>query len=349
MKTNSQTLTRRTFVRRAATAAATAAFGPAILRAAAAPKYHIRLATIAFEGTSFHQAIQQLAADWQKLSNGEVKLSIFAGGSMGDEGDVVRKIRNDRLQAGMLTSVGLAEVDRAITALQLMPIMFRNWEEVDHVREKLRARLEKTFLDKGFVMLFWADAGWVRYFSRKPAVTPRDLKPIKVWAMRGDTEGVALMKDYYQPVQLNAKDILTSLETGMIDAVPIVPVLANAGQIVTAAKNMIDLKWVPVVGATVVQRKVWESIPADLRQRLAEAANQRGALIRAQSRKEDDQAIAAMEKRGLKVHPVPPAALAEWQAVADDAYPKIRGKIVPADLFDEVRKLLTEFRATPKA
>ena len=157
------------------------------------------------------------------------------------------------------------------------------------------------------------------------------------------------MKEYYQPVQLNAKDILTSLETGMIDTVPIVPVLANAGQIVTATKNMLDLKWVPVVGATVVQRKVWESIPAELRQRLAEAADQRGAEIRVRSRKEDDLAIAAMEKRGLKVHPVPPAAQAEWQALADGAYPKIRGKIVPADLFDEVRQLLAEFRAARKA
>jgi len=345
MKFNSSPLTRRAFVRRAATtAAATAACFPAVLRAAAAPKYNIRLATIAFEGTSFHQAIQQLAADWQKLSNGEVKLSIFAGGSMGDEADVVRKIRNDRLQAGMLTSVGLAEVDRSITALQLMPIMFRTWEEVDHVREKLRARLEKTFSDKGFVMLFWADAGWVRFFSRKPAVRPRDLKPMKVWAMRGDTEGVELMKDYYQPVQLNAKDILTSLETGMIDAVPIVPVLANAGQVVGATKHMIDLKWVPVVGATVVQRKIWETIPANLRQQLAAAAEKRGVEIRERSRKEDDLAIAAMQKRGLQVHPVPPDAQAEWDKLANEAYPKIRGKIVPADFFDEVQRHLAEFR-----
>lgn len=342
-------MNRRTFVRRAGLTLATSACLPLVARAAAAPKYHLRLATIAPEGTSFHQSIQQLADDWQKISNGEVKLSIFAGGSMGDEADVVRKIRNDRLQAGMLTSVGLAEVDRSITALQLMPIMFRSWEEVDYVREKLRARLERTFSDKGFVMLFWADAGWVRFFTRTPAVTPSDLKPMKVWAMRGDVEGVELMKDYYQPVQLNTKDVLTSLETKMIDAVPIVPVIANAGQFVGSTKHMIDLKWVPVVGAVVVQRKVWETIPPELRKQLAAAGEKRGEEIRVRSRKEDELAIAAMQKRGLQVHPVPPAAQAEWDRLAEGAYPKIRGKIVPADFFDEVQKLLAEFRATKKA
>jgi len=348
MKIPSRSLNRRAFVRRAGFAAAGAALFPAVLRAAAAPKYHLRLATIAFEGTSFHQSIQQLASDWQKLSNGEVKLSIFAGGSMGDEADVVRKIRNDRLQAGMLTSVGLAEVDRSITALQLMPMMFRSWEEVDYVREKLRQRLEQAFAEKGFVMLFWADAGWVRFFSRNVAISPRDFKPLKVFAMRGDSEGVEVVKDYYQPVQLNTKDILTSLETKMIDAVPIVPVLANAGQLVGAARHMVDLKWVPVVGAVVVQRKVWETIPAELRKQLAAAGEKRGEEIRVRSRKEDELAIAAMQKRGLQVHPVPPDVHSEWQRLAAGAYPKIRGKIVPAEFFDEVERLLTEFRTTNK-
>jgi TRAP-type transport system periplasmic protein len=346
MKSNLMKLNRRSFLHTATLAGAALAF-PSVSRGAAA-KINIRLATIAFEGTSFHQNIQLLADDWQKLSGGEVKLSIFAGGSMGDEADVVRKIRNDRLQAGMLTSVGLAEVDRSITALQLMPLMFKTWEEVDYVREKLRARLERTFADKGFTMLFWADAGWVRYFARKPAVTPTDLKPLKVWAMRGDTEGFELMKHYYQPVQLNAKDILTSLETQMVEVVPIVPVLANAGQFVTVAKHMIDLRWVPVVGATIVQRKIWETIPADVRAKLAAAAEKRGAEVRQQSRKEDELAIAAMQKRGLQVHPVNAAAQAEWDAVAKDSWPKIRGKIVPADLFDEVQRLLADFRSAKK-
>lgn len=343
----SKLITRRAFVRQTAVTAAAAFAFPAITRAAA-PRFNVRLATIAFEGTSFHQVIRLLGDDWQKLSGGEVKLSVYAGGSMGDEVDVVRKMRNDRLQAGMLTSVGLAEIDRSITALQLMPLLFRSWDEVDYVREKLRSRLEKAFLDKGFVMLFWADAGWVRFFCRQEAVSPRDFKPLKVWAMRGDTEGVDIMKHYYQPVQLDAKDILTSLETRMIDAVPIVPVLANAGQVAGAAKHMVEMKWTPVVGATVIQRKLWETIPADLRAKLAAVAEQRGSEIRARSRKEDELAIAAMQKRGLQVHEVPPAAMAEWEAVAQEAYPRIRGKVVPADFFDESTRLVAEFRAKKK-
>jgi TRAP-type C4-dicarboxylate transport system substrate-binding protein len=267
---------------------------------------------------------------------------------MGDEVDVVRKIRADRLQAGMLTSVGLSSVDRSITALQLMPMMFRTWEEVDYVREKLRPQVEKAFAEKGFVMLFWADAGWVRYFCKKPVISPLEMKSMKVWAMRGDGEGLEIVKDYYQPVQLNAKDILTSLDTGMLDVVPIVPVLADAGQFVSVTKHMLDLKWVPVVGASVVQKKIWDAIPADLRQKLAEAAEKRGAEVRVRSRKEDESAIAAMQKRGLQVHAVTPQAQADWEKAARAAYPRIRGKIVPAPLFDEVEQLLADFRAGKK-
>lgn len=349
MKTEPLMQSRRRFLRgTGATVAASIAF-PAILRAAGAPKFNIRLATIAFEGTSFHQTIRLLGDDWQKLSGGDVKLTVFAGGSMGDEVDAIRKIRANRLQAGMLTSVGLAEIDRSISALQLMPMMFRTWAEVDHVREKLRPQLEKAFSDKGFVMLFWADAGWVRYFCRKKILTPAEMKPMKVWSMAGDSEGAEVLKDYYRPVQLSAKDILTSLDTGMVDVVPIVPVLADAGQFVSATKHMLDLKWVPVVGATVVQKKLWDAIPADLRSKLAAAAEKRGAEVRERSRKEDETAIVAMQKRGLQVHAVTPEAQAAWEQTARSAYPKIRGRLVPEDLFDQVERLLKEFRASQGA
>src|SRR6266498_61015 len=117
----------------------------------------IRLATLAPAGTSLHQALQVMRQKWLQASNGEVQLTLFTNGTMGDEAQMVQRMRVGQLHAAMVTVVGLSDIDRSVTALQYMPMMFRSLDEVDFVREQLRARLEQKLLDKGFVVLFWAD------------------------------------------------------------------------------------------------------------------------------------------------------------------------------------------------
>ena len=128
---------------------------------------------------------------WIEATNGQVVLTIYTDGVMGGEAEVVRRMRIGQLQAGMLTVVGLSEIDRSVTALQYMPMMFRSLAEVDFVREKLREQLEKRLLDKGFVALFWGDAGWIRFFSRETALHPADFKRLKLFAWTGDEPQIA--------------------------------------------------------------------------------------------------------------------------------------------------------------
>src|SRR5262245_28066903 len=154
----------------------------------------VKLATLAPKGSSFHQTLQAMGEKWKQAPDGGVTLTIFTDGAMGGEADMVRKMRVGQINAAMLTASGLAEIDPSVTALQLMPLAFRNWEEVDFVREKLRAKLEQTLLEKGFVVLFWADGGWVRYFSKKPILTPDDLKKMKVFVTVGNPESDDIMK-----------------------------------------------------------------------------------------------------------------------------------------------------------
>ena len=51
-----------------------------------------------------------------------------------------------------------------------------------------------------------------------------------------------------------------------------------------------------------------------------------------------------MQRRGLQTHALTPEAETAWLALAEKTYPMIRGKKVPADTFDEVRRLLAEYR-----
>jgi TRAP-type transport system periplasmic protein len=312
----------------------------------AANPVQIRLGTLAPSGSSFHTALVEMGQKWRDMSAGSVKLTIYPDGTQGGEADMVRMMRAGILTAGMFTVVGLSEIDPSVGGLSFLPLTFRSWEEYDYVVEKLSPRLEKLLLDKGFVVLFWGDAGWVRFFSKTPAVHPDDFKQLKMFTWAGDAHQVDLMKSLgYHPVPRETADILPGLRTDLINAIPLPPNQAMLGQCYTVAKNMLALKWTVLSGAAIIRKDTWDKISPDLQKQLLSTAAVAGAKIRASDRKEDEESITAMQKKGLVVNPITPQAEAEWQRLTKVIYPEIRGKVVPADIFDEVQRLVAEYRA----
>ena len=306
----------------------------------------VRLGTLAPSGSSFHTALVEMGQKWRDMSGSSVKLTIYPDGTQGGEADMVRMMRAGILTAGMFTVVGLSEIDPSVGGLSFLPLTFRSWEEYDYVVEKLSPRLEKLLLDKGFVVLFWGDAGWVRFFSKSSAVRPDDFKQFKIFTWAGSAYQVDLMKALgYHPVPRETADILPGLKTDLINAIPLPPNQAMLGQCYTIAKHMLALKWTVLSGATIIRKDTWDKIPPDIQQNLRSAAAVAGAKIRASDRKEDEDSIAAMQKKGLVVHPLTPQAEEEWQKLTKVIYPELRGKVVPADIFDEVLRLVAEFRA----
>lgn len=301
--------------------------------ATAAEKKELRIATVAPAGSSFHKRLQSLGAEWSRGPGG-VSMNIYPG-TQGGELQIVRRMRVGQIQGAMLTSVGLGQLDRSVTALQLMPLMFRNWEDVDRVRERLRPELEKRLRDAGYVVMFWADAGWVRYFSRTPIRSVRDLKPMRVFASSGDPDSIDMMKDYYTPVVLEPDQILLGLRNGMIDALPVPAFLANFNQVATYAPYMLDLNWAPITGALVVTEKAWKQLDPATQAWLKESSDRAGDEMRRASRAEDEQAVQAMkEKHGLKIVSLTPEADREFRTEVARIYPRIRGKLVPETMFD---------------
>ena len=338
-------VTRRLVARWVGLAAAVLALAAPALPAAAQEGVKIRLGTLAPKGSTYHRALQEMGEKWRQAQGPGSSFIVYTDGTQGGEADMVRRMRLGQLNAAMVSVVGLMEIDRSVAALQYMPLVFRDWAEVDYVREKLRPDLEKRMLDKGFVVLFWGDVGWARYFSKEPALTPADFKKTKMFVWSGDNDQVDLMKAMgYQPVPLETADILPGLQTGLITALPISAYYALAGQFDTVAHNMLELKWVPVVGATVITSKVWDQMTPAARTQLRAAADVAGVKIRERSRQEDLEAIEAMKKRGLVVHPVTPEIEAEWRQMAEATYPKLRGTMVPAEMFDQVRVTIAEYR-----
>lgn len=304
----------------------------------------VKMATLVPDGSSWHQILKETAEKWKALSGGRVIVRLYPGGVAGDDPDVVRKMRLGTLNAGVLTSVGVAEIDKSVYALGV-PMMYSSYEEVYHVLERMRPRLEATLEAKGFVVLNWADGGWVRFFSQRPVATPDDLRALKLFSWAGDNEAVEIWRAAgFNPVPLPSTEIATALQTGLVNALGAPPQVAVITQYYNHAKNMTDLQWQLLLGATIISRTTWEKIPADVRPALLEAARDAGRRLQEAIRGSGEKDIEAMRKRGLNVVAVDARARELWRKTAEGMYHRIRGGIVPADAFDEAQRYRDEYR-----
>jgi len=313
--------------------------------ALAQPKL-VKVATIAPQGSIYHRVLQEMGEAYRDASGTQARFVIYANSIQGTEADTVRRMRVGQLDASMLSVVGLSQIDPSVAALQFMPMMFRSWEELDHVREQLRPELEAKLAAKGFVVLIWGEGGWVQFFSKEDIRTPEEYKRARIFAWSGDIVQSSVMKSLgYHPVPIPLADILPALETGMIDAVPVAPLWALVGQFDRITTYMLRINWVPIVGATVMRRQTYEAMTPEARAALRQAADLATDKLRAHRAEQDEGSIKAMQARGLQVREPTPEQLLAWRALAEKSWPHVRGTMVPAETFDRVQAILAAYRA----
>jgi TRAP-type C4-dicarboxylate transport system substrate-binding protein len=285
-----------------------------------------------------------MGEEWSKITGGEVQLKIYAGGVVGNETVMLKKIRIGQLHAGAVTNLGLLEIDRAPTVINT-PMLINTYEELDHVMETMGPIFESRIADKGFVVLSWGDVGWAHMFSKTPLTDPADVGRLKVFAWEGDPVAVEMYKKAgFNPVVVSATDVLPSLQSGLIDSFPGTPLSALALQWFGLAPNMLDVPWAPLMGATIIKSEVWEQVPEKWRAELMASARRIGAEAQASIRSQDAKAIEVMKKYGLKVNTVDAATRARWEALGASVHPLVREKMVPAEIFDKTKALVLEVR-----
>jgi len=310
-----------------------------------AAEKQLKIGSLVPKNSLYQRELTNIGEVWKKAQSGSPKLLIYPDGSQGGESEIVKRMRIGQLQGALLSVVGLSEIEPSVSALQSMPLLFKSWEEVDYVREKMRVSMEKKFSDKGFVVLAWGDAGWVRFFSKERATKPEDYKHMKFFAWGSEPAQQEIMKSLgYTPVPLEPTDILPSIQTGMINVVPSTPYFALATQIYNSAPNMLNINWAPIVGAVVVTKKFWDEQSPEVQEALRVQSEKSGNNIRLEARKEVEEAVAAMKKRGLQANVPSADQLKEWTQLAERLNPKIRGTLVPQDTFDEVMSSLNAYR-----
>lgn len=303
----------------------------------------LKLGTLAPDGSTFHRRLKELGEGWRDASGGEVRLRVYPSGVAGDEPDMVRKMRIGQLSGGMFTVLGMREIFPTAQVFTT-PQLVTSDEELDALVDRFTPGWDRELDALGFVVLHWAEAGTVYFFTRAPAPTPADLATQKLFSWSSDRATQAALKRCgFLPVVLSPTDILPSLHTGIIDAFNAPPLAALGLRWYEPIGYLTDFRWAKLIGATLVRKEDWERIPAALRPKLLEIARRLGRTLTLDVRREEASAITEMVRHGLHLVPVGPAEAAQWRAAAARAWPVVRGELVPEAVFDDVAKFHAEW------
>ena len=306
----------------------------------------IKLATLVPEGSVWDRELRGMGEAWREATDGRVSLRLYPGGVAGDEKDVIRKIRIGQLHAATITVTGLAEIDAAFNVFTV-PRFFTSYEELFHVVDELTPMLERRLDEEGYVLLNWGHAGWVHLFSKEAVHTPEDVKGLKLFTSAGDNEMVQWWKSNgYRPVPLSQTDIMTGLQTGLIEALPTTPLAALTLQWFRTTPYMLDLGLAPLVGATIVSKRTWNGLSEGDRTAILESAVAVGERLEEAIPDQDRRAIEEMKSRGLEVTaPRGPEEREAWESEARRFAATMQEQMVPDEVFRAAVAARDAFRA----
>jgi TRAP-type C4-dicarboxylate transport system substrate-binding protein len=299
----------------------------------------IKLGTVAPEGSIWHDTLLAVRDEWRHITGGEVELRIYAGGVLGGEDEMVRKMQRRALDALAISGSGLPLIDGIVSCLNL-PMFFDSYADLDRVRRAIASELEASFERHGFKVLSWTEAGWVYFFGKTPIRTPAELRERRLWIGTGDPRGEQLAKELgFRVVPLPATDMLTGLQTGLIEVIDVPPLFALLERSYQAAPYLTDLPFAPLNAATVITVPAWQRIPAQYHDRLLAAARSAAAGLRTEVQRAEQEAIAEMVSRGLDVVELDDAAAAQWRSESEAVYPRLPCSREHPQLFRRVLEL----------
>jgi TRAP-type C4-dicarboxylate transport system substrate-binding protein len=302
-------------------------------------KIVVKMATLAPEGTDWHGMLIEMGQEWKKVTKGKVELRLYPGGVVGDERDMVRKMRIGQIHAAAISTEGLSEIVPEFSGFYI-PLAFQDMDDIERTMAALLPDLEKKLKEKGFKLLYLSDLGWAYWFSTTKVTSPDDLKDKKMFTWAGDFKWAEIYKKGgYNPVPLASTDILSGLQTGLIDAISTMPIYALAQQSFGIANHMLDLKWGVLLAGVIVDNRTWDRIPEKYHDDLIRIAQTIRDEHQETNRKAELQAVEAMKKFGLTVHTPTLQEKLEWKHEVQKIEPYLREYIIPDNIYDKVIEL----------
>jgi TRAP-type C4-dicarboxylate transport system substrate-binding protein len=319
--------------------------------AAQASAQVIKIATLSPDGSGWMTSMRAGADEIRNRTQGRVEFKFYTGGVMGaTDRAVLSKMKIGQLQGGAVTAGSLTEYAKDVQVYSV-PLKFKNFEEVDYVRSHMDAKLSHMLEEAGMVNFGFAEGGFAYAMSKnQPVPSVEALRQEKVWIPDNDHESeVALQAFGVTPVPLALPDVLTSLHTGIVNAVAFSPIATLALQWHTEVKYLTELPIEYFVGTLAIDKKVFERLsPAD-QGVVREVMTREFKQIDAQNRKDNVAAYAALLKQGIKPVKPSPQELQEWLHYGDLASQRILGSgVLSPQIIGELDGDLKAYRAGQK-
>ncbi len=310
--------------------------------------YTLKFATLIPTGTKWSKTFDNWVKQVETESKGRIKFKVYAGGVMGDEPDVLRKIRKGQLQGGLFSGYGIGRIYSPARILEL-PFLFKDTNESDYVRKKLMPDIELGFKNSGFELLGWPEVGFIHFFSKHKIQSIDDLKKSRIWLWQGDPMGEALFAAAdIKPVPLSIIDVYTQLSAkhGSIDTVYMSTFGAIALQWYSKVNYATHISVTNAIGAVVVSNKFFDKLPTDLQQLLKKSSIVASNTIREETRRENLASKQLLIDNGIEfLWDWDEINLNEFISIRDNAAKHlIKTNYFPADFFNKTRSHLNDYR-----
>lgn len=310
--------------------------------------YTLKFATLVPADTAWMKAVDAWAHQVTQKSNGQLVFKMYPGGVMGDEPDVLRKLRSQQLQGAFFTGYGVGRIFSPARVLE-MPFFFKDTDESDYVRKQLMPEIEKGFRNNGYELIGWPEVGFIHFFSKQPVRSLAELKTRKLWLWQGDPLGEAFADVAgIAPIPLSIVDVYTQLAAkyGSIDTVYNAPFGAMAMQWHTKLKYATNIPMTNALGALIIDSRFFNKLPADLQKLLQTSGQELGEQITRLGREDNQHSMEILKRDGMIFQW--DWNDAEWQellTLRDKAAARLaESGYIPQDYFERSRNLLEQYR-----
>ena len=304
-----------------------------------------KIATILPDGTKWMNEMRQGAATIKEKTGGRVEFRFYPGGIMGNDKSVLRKMRVGQLQGGAITGGSLADIytDGQIYSL---PFLFRSYAEVDYVRGKMDKLLLAGLRKNGYVSFGIGEGGFAYLMSNEPVTKTEDLQGKKVWVPEGDAINRAAFESFgISPVSLPLTDVLTGLQTGLIDTVANSTSGAIALQWHSRVKYMNTTPLLYLYGTMVVQSKYFDKLSAADQKVVMTVMSDVFKRLDVQNRQDNEAAREALKKQGIEFLDSNETEAQAWRAGAERTIEKMSKQgVVSPEIVAIINKHLSDFR-----
>jgi len=307
--------------------------------------YTFKVASLAPEGSVWAKRFRDFANEVTEKSDGEISFKIYAGGVMGDDRAMYRKMRVGQINGGGFTMTGISDVVPDFRVLGI-PFFFNSYDEVDELKQKLFPRFQKEFEKKNLVLLAMSEVGFIYTMSQKPITTLDQLKKSKAWAPEGDPISKALLESVgLTPIPLSIPDVLTSLQTGLINTA----FNSFYGSIVlqwfTRVSYITDIPFVYAYGAFLLDKKTFSKLPAAYAQMMYSVAEKHFAKLLTDTRQSNNEALQVLQDNNISLVKLTPESKTELLNYREMTVKKLVGDAFSEDIYQEAVEHLEKFRA----